>query len=190
MSIVRYTVDTSKNQPFYTEGKNIMEENKNTPAETPVAENAAAEQAPKAKLTGDNRTFLVSLLTSVIVVIAYHMTMELIKFFNEDEFCAVKYQQVQLQQAPAMGHHPGGPRPMMKKKWQFRHFKDCKYFNEADCDQKPMKDCKCMDRYKEMRAKRRAEFQKKRGGFPGAPHHGGHHAPAAPQAPAAPVAGK
>ena len=188
MSIVRYTVDTSKNQPFYTEGKNIMEENKNTPAETPVAENAAAEPAPKAKLTGDNRTFLVSLLTSVIVVIAYHMTMELIKFFNEDEFCTMKYQQIQVQQAPAMGgHHHGGPRHMMKKR-PFRHFKDCKYFSETDRDQKPMEDCKCMERYKEMRAKRRAEFQKKRGGFPGAPH--GHHAPAAPQAPATPAGNK
>ena len=164
-----------------------MEENKNTPAETPVAENAAAEPAPKAKLTGDNRTFLVSLLTSVIVVIAYHMTMELIKFFNEDECPGMKCQmQIQMQQAPTMERHHGGPRPMMKKKWQFRHFKDCKYFSEADCDQKPMKDCKCMDRYKEMRAKRRAEFQKKHGGFPGAPH-APHHAPAAPQAPAVPA---
>ena len=133
-----------------------MEENKNIPAEA----NAAEEQPQKAKMTGDNRTFLVSLLTSVIVVIAYHMTMELIKFFNEDEFNTMGYQQVQIQQGPAMGHHHG-PRPMMKKKWQFRHFKDCKYFNEADCDQKPMKDCKCMDRHKEIRAKHRAEFRKK-----------------------------
>ena len=165
-----------------------MDENKNTPAETPVAENAAAEQPKKTKLTGDNRTFLVSLLTSVIVVIAYHMTMELIKFFNEDEFCPMKYQQAQIQQAPSMERHHGGPRPMMKKKWQFRHFKDCKYYNEADCDQKPMKDCKCMDRYKEMRAKRRAEFQKKHGGFPGGAPYAPHHAPLhAPQAPAAPA---
>ena len=151
-----------------------MEENKNIPAEA----NAAEEQPKKAKLTGDNRTFLVSLLTSVIVVIAYHMTMELIKFFNEDEFNTMGYQQVQIQHGSAMGHHHG-PRPMMKKKWQFRHFKDCKYFNEADCDQKPMKDCKCMDRYKEIRAKRRAEFRKK------------HQIPsaeaAAPKAPAAPA---
>lgn len=151
-----------------------MEENKNSQTEVTPAENAAAEQPQKTKLTGDNRTFLVSLLTSIIVVIAYHLTMELIKFFNEDEFNTVRYQHIQVQ---ADGHHHG-PRPMKKRKWQFRHFKDCKYFNDADCDQKPMKDCKCMARYKEIRAKRREEFRKKHA-IPSA------EAVAAPQTPAA-----
>lgn len=144
----------------------MEEENKNTPApeQTPV-ENKPAETAPaaepqKSKLAGDNRTFLIAFLTSVIVVIAYHMTMEVIKFFNEDEHCPM--QQIQVYEAPR-GYHHGGPRHHMKKKWKFRHFKDCKYYcDSADCDQKPMKDCQCVKRYKEIRAKKRAESRKQR----------------------------
>lgn len=146
------------------EGKIIMEDNKNTPApeqtpaETTPAETTSTE-CGKSKLTGDNRTLLIAFLTSVIVVIAYHMTMEAIKFFNEDEFRAMH---VPVYEAPRGEHHHGGPRHHMKKKWKFRHFKDCKYFcDSADCDQKPMKDCKCMERYKEIRAKRRAERRAK-----------------------------
>jgi hypothetical protein len=128
-----------------------MDENKNT---------SAPEQVPaetkNCKLTGDSRTFLIAFLTAVIVVIAYHLVMETIKFFNQNsDICPVQMQQSSGDHF--RGEHHGrrfhdGDRPMKKRK--FRHFKDCVYYCESECEQKPMKGCKCVERIKKFRERR------------------------------------
>lgn len=126
--------------------KNTMDDNTNT--------NTGAQKVQKAKLTGDARTFLIALLTSIITIIAYHLIMESIKFFNDDPVPCPMQHPVKYFKGGHHGHRfHDGDRPMRKAR-KFRHFKDCMYFGNAECDQVPMKGCKCMERYKKMREQR------------------------------------
>ena len=65
-----------------------MDDNTNPNTNTPEVQNA--------KLSGDARTFLIAFLTAVIVVIAYHLTLETIKFFNDDLSFFIKNQRCVL----------------------------------------------------------------------------------------------
>lgn len=130
--------------------KNTMDDNTTPNTNTPEVQNA--------KLSGDTRTFLIAFLTAVIVVIAYHLTQETIKFFNDDSdfYCTRgQMQKPVVYSHDSHGHHfRDGDRPLMKKR-KFRHFRDCEYFGASEADKFSAKDCKCSERIKKFREHRK-----------------------------------